>query len=51
MSFESAQRLYDMQSDDSSFSDEELDQEEIDNQYEDIDKAERLFVQAKKLIL
>jgi hypothetical protein len=47
--FAQAQRSYDNQSDDdSSFSE---DQEEIDNQYEEIDDIERLFIAAKLIII
>jgi hypothetical protein len=45
---ERAQRSYDMQSDDRE-EDLEIDQEEIDNQYEDIDSIEKLFIRAGKL--
>jgi hypothetical protein len=52
MSIQEAQRLYDMQSDDSSFSDEDQFQEDDYSHHMemvDIDKIEKLFMQARKL--
>lgn len=49
--FARAQRAYDMQSDDSDEEEPEIDQEQIDNQYEDIDKIERLFIAAKLIYI
>jgi hypothetical protein len=52
--FARAQRAYDMQSDDSDSEEPlegDLDQEMMDNQHEDIDDIERLFIAAKLIII
>lgn len=48
--FARAQKAYDMQSDDCE-EEPEIDQEMIENQYEDIDDVERLFIAAKLIYI